>query len=56
MQSKRMQKTKIGWKIMVRWKDGIEQWIPLKLMKENYPVKMAEYAKGNHIDDEPAFQ
>ena len=25
-------------------------------MKENYPVEMAEYANGNNIRDEPAFQ
>ena len=53
---KRLRKTTIGWKILVRWKDGREQWVLLKLMKYNYPVEMAEYAKGNQIDDEPAFQ
>ena len=25
-------------------------------MKENYPVEIVEYAKGNHINDQPAFQ
>ena len=52
---KRLRKTTIGWKILVLFKDGSESWVPLKLMKENYPVEMAEYAKANGIDDEPAF-
>ena len=51
-----MRKTTIGWKIRVRFKEQSEDWVPLKLMKENYPVKMAEYAKGNQLEDEPAFQ
>ena len=52
---KRPRKTTIGWKILVQWKDDSEEWVPLKVMKENYPVEMAEYAKANGIDDEPAF-
>ena len=53
--NKRLRKTTIGWKILVRWKDGTEQWVPLRLLKDNYPVEMAEYAKVNQIDAEPAF-
>ena len=54
--SRRIRKTTIGWKMLVRWRDQSETWVPLKIIKENYPVEMAEYARGNQIDDEPAFQ
>ena len=52
---RRLRKTTIGWKILVRWKHGSEQWVPLRLLKDNYPVQMAEYANANQIEDEPAF-
>ena len=54
--NRRIRKTTIGWNILVRWKNQTEAWVPLKLMKENYPVQIAEYARACHIDDEPAFQ
>ena len=54
--SRRLRKSTVGWKLLVRWKDSSEQWIPLKRLKEHYPVQTAEYAKSNSIDDEPAFQ
>ena len=53
---RRLRKTTIGWKLLVCWKDQSEHWVPLKLMKENYPVQTVEYAKGNNLSDEPAFQ
>ena len=53
--NRRLRKSTIGWKLLVRWKDGSEQWVPLKLMKENYPVETAEYATANQIHDESAF-
>ena len=31
--SRRLRKTTCGWKLLVRWKDGSESWIPLKDMK-----------------------
>ena len=52
---RRLRKSTVGWKILVRWKDGNEQWVPLRLLKDNYPVEMAEYAKANSLEDEPAF-
>lgn len=45
----------MGWKLLVCWKDDTEQWIPLKEMKENYPIQSAEYAVANRINDEAAF-
>ena len=48
-------KSTLGWKLLVCWNDGSEQWIPLKRLKEHYPVHTAEYAKANNINNEAAF-
>ena len=48
-------KTTIGWKFKVKWKDGTESWIPLKVMKESNPIEIAEYAVTRGIADQPAF-
>ena len=48
-------KTTSGWKFLVRFKDGTEQWIPLKILKETNPVDVAEFASAHDIDTEPAF-
>jgi len=45
-----------GWKLLVQWKDGTEDWIPLKDLKESNPVEVAEYSVANKIDEEPAFR
>ena len=52
---RKLKQTTKGWKILVLWKDGSEQWIPLKDVKESNPVDVAEFAKAKGIDDEPAF-
>ncbi|KAI2490439.1 Reverse transcriptase (RNA-dependent DNA polymerase) [Fragilaria crotonensis] len=44
-----------GWKLLVSWKDGTSDWIPLKDLKEANPVEVAEYAVANKIAEEPAF-
>ena len=48
-------KTIAGWDLEVEWCDGTMSWIPLKEIKVTNAVKVAEYAKMNWIDDEPAF-
>lgn len=53
--TRRLRKTTKGWKLLVRWKDDSETWIPLKDMKESHPVETAEFAKARGIDDEAAF-
>ena len=53
--NRRMRHTTCGWKMLVRWKDNSETWMPLKDMKESYPIETAEFAKARGIDDEPAF-
>lgn len=48
-------KTTRGWQLLVRWKDGTQQWIPLKDLKESNPVDVAEYAVSRNISHYPAF-
>ena len=45
-----------GWKLLVEWKDGTTSWVPLKDMKESFPIETAEYAVANKISEEPAFK
>jgi hypothetical protein len=52
---KRPRRTTKGWKMLVSWKDGTSSWVPLKDLKEAYPVQVAEYALANKILEEPAF-
>ena len=44
-----------GWKILVKWKDGSVDWVPLKELKQSNPVDLAEYLMLNEIIDEPDF-
>ena len=48
-------RTTKGWKLLVEWKDGSSNWIPLKDLKASNPVETAEYTVANQIQDEPAF-
>jgi hypothetical protein len=52
---KRMRKTTVGWKVLVKWADASESWIPLKDTKESHPVETADFAKARSIADEQAF-
>lgn len=51
----RPRKTTKGWKLLVLWEDGLKSWIPLKDMKESHPFEVAEFARSQDIDKEPAF-
>ena len=44
-----------GWYFKAEWKDGTSTWVPLKDIKEDSPVQVAEYAELNGIMDEPAM-
>ena len=48
-------RTTKGWQLLVEWKDGTSDWLPLADLKESYPVAVAEYAVNNKIVSEPAF-
>ena len=52
---RRHRQTTQGWKLLVRFKDGSEQWVPLKVLKETNPVDVADFAQTRGIQDEPAF-
>jgi hypothetical protein len=45
-----------GWKLLVEWKTGQTEWIPLKSLKASNPIELAEYAVANHLQEEPAFK
>ena len=53
--TERRRMTTKGWHLLVEWKGGGTGWIPLKDMKEAYPVETAEYAVANKIAEQPAF-
>ena len=44
-----------GWRLKVKWKSGTTSYITLKDINNTNPVDIAEYAKANKIDKEPAF-
>jgi hypothetical protein len=43
-----------GWKLLVQWKYGTSNWIPVKDLKDTNPIETAEYAVTNEIAEEPA--
>ena len=55
IESKRRKKTTRGWELCVQWKDDLLAWIPLKDMKDGFPLKISHYAISKSIGDEPAF-
>ena len=53
--TQKRKKTTKGWKLLVLWKDGSQAWLPLKDLKNSYPIQVAEYAVANKIALVPAF-
>ena len=53
--TERMRQTTVGWKFLVEWANGSQQWIELKILKESNPNQVAEYAMASNIREEPAF-
>ena len=53
--TKRRQETTKGWELLVQWKYGATLWVPLKDMKESYPVQTCEYSILVRIYEEPSF-
>ena len=51
----RWKRTTREWKLLVEFKDGSVDWVPLKYLEQSNPVDLDEYAVGNEISDEPAF-
>ncbi len=44
-----------GWSLLVTWRDRSSDWLPLKDLKDAYPVQIAEHAAANKIANELAF-
>ena len=54
-EQKRERKSTTGWRILLRWNDGGEQWVTLRRMKETYPVQIAQYAASRGLLYKSAF-
>ena len=55
---KRIHQTTVGWKLLVKFRYGYDQWVPLKILKENNPIEVSEFsefATARDIADEPGF-
>ena len=50
-----LRKTTKGWHLCIQWKEGMTSWERLANVKESNPIKVAEYAVAQDIDQEPAF-
>ena len=44
-----------GVELCVKWKDGTTSYVPLKDMKETYPIETAEYSKSMNLSQLPCF-
>ncbi len=53
--TKRMCQMTVGWKFLVKWANGSQQWIELKILNESNPILVFEYAMACNIGEEPAF-
>ena len=52
---KRMRQTTSGWNLLVKWKNGTQEWVTLKILKNSNPIEVAEFAVARGIDKERAF-
>ena len=53
---RRLRQTTSGWSLLILWKNGEEEWMPLNKMKQALPLETAEFAVARGISDEPAFK
>jgi len=44
-----------GWRFLVAWKDGSTSYVPLREMKNTYPVETADYVVKNKLEEKLAF-
>lgn len=49
------EKGALQWRFYVLWKGGDASWVPLKLLRESYPVELADYLKAVGLDKDPSF-
>ena len=53
--SETLRKSKGGWDICCKWKDGSTSWEKLSNLKELHPIQVAKYAIAQGIQHNPAF-
>jgi hypothetical protein len=53
--TQRRRHTTKGWSLLVEWRDGSSNWIPLKDLKNSHLLEVAEFAVASRIAEEPAF-
>lgn len=42
-----------GWDLHIEWDNGLNSWLPLRIVKNSYPVETAEYSISRGLQDEP---
>ena len=53
--TKETRHTTKGWRLLVSWKDGTSSYVPLREMKNSYPIETSDYTIANGLALEPAF-
>ena len=48
-------RTTSGWELLVEWKDGSSDCVPLKDLKDTGLVELVEYVVANKISEEPVI-
>jgi hypothetical protein len=52
----RLRQTTSDWSLLILWKNGEEEWMPLNRLKQSLPLETAEFAVARGIENEPAFK
>ena len=53
---RKLRQTTAGWHFLIQLSDRSQLWKPLRDLKAEHPIEVAEFAVANRIDDEPAFK
>ena len=52
----RLRLTNSGWSLLILWKNGEEEWMPLNRLKKALPLETVEFNVSRGIDDEPPLK
>ena len=47
--------TNKGWEFLIKWKDGLQYWVPMLGVKEFFPIQLVEYIKLHRLEVELVF-
>ncbi len=47
---KQCKTTTHGWELLVKWRDGLTDWVALKDLKDSFPMELAIHAKEWKVD------